>query len=553
MVTMATEEAKSKKQLNEECIINRLPEDLTERIFLMLPVSTLVKCVGVCRHWHDFIRDPQFVTSHLQNARRYTLLFFPQGSVSGMPFPSDGILIDEAWIPSTYAVPVIGPDDFLFGTCNGLLGLYTKTSTIKIANLATGECLHLEKPAKNVRGDHFSFYSFGFHPMTKEYKITHFLGHCVEGRPHNNEKFSVIQVYTLGDEKWKDIPTPEPLSLNSVRNSGVVNVDGTMYWLTEDKTASWQHALMSFDLREESFAIIQLPAEREDHDYFGPRKFWIRDIDGKLCIVTAQPGLYDARFLFGELQIWTLDNSVEQRWSQKYNIKNTPNYVPGPHFVHRDRILTQSYSSVGSYELIGENIELRSSKMAELFDFSPRKPRNMQSYICVKSLVCLDVYKKAGIVRRPKHKVGWQLKKWEAWENGLREVEKFWSNIHKEEHGLYEETENMVKMCQCLEDNSLPISECVYTELNQVLQPRPENPNQPRFLQRLNWVGQKQDREELMSRSSKKDDRKKAIMQAKDNIGSIVRSYLLDQGISVPDVSSSDDKRNEEENLPHET
>lgn len=117
-------------------------------------MSTLLMCVRVCKHWHSFIWDPQFVALHLQCAPSYALLFFPRGLVSGEPHPSDAVLIDEAWSPSTYAVPVIGPDDFLFGSCNGLLGLYTKTSTIKIANLATGECLHLEKPAKNVKGDH---------------------------------------------------------------------------------------------------------------------------------------------------------------------------------------------------------------------------------------------------------------------------------------------------------------------------------------------------------------------------------------------------------------
>jgi hypothetical protein len=216
-----------------------------------------------------------------------------------------------------------------------------------------------------------------------------------------------------------------------VRNSGVVNVDGTMYWLTEDKTASWQHTLVSFDLREENFAMIQLPVEREDDDYFGPRMFWIRDIGGKLCIVTAQTGRYDARILVGELQIWTLDNPVEQRWSQKHNIKNPPNYIPGPHFVHMDRILAQSFFSVDSFELISENTEVSCSKVATLFDFSPRKLYNMQSYICVKSLVCLDVYKKASIVRRPKQQVGWQLKKWRAWENELCEIEKMRSRIHK--------------------------------------------------------------------------------------------------------------------------
>ncbi|XP_047047551.1 F-box protein At3g07870-like isoform X1 [Lolium rigidum] len=539
---MVTEEAKSKKQISDECIINRLPGDLIERIFLRLPVSTLLSCIGVCKHWHDFIRGPQFVTSHLQDAPRYAFLFFPQGLVSGEPYPSDAILIDEAWSPSTYAVPVIGPDDLLFGTCNGLLGLYTKTSTIKIANFTTGEYMHLKKPAKNMRGDHFSFYSFGFHPVTKEYKITHFLGDCIEGRPSNKHKFSFIEVYTLGDKKWKDIPTPEPLSLNSVRNSGVVNVDGTMYWLTEDKTASWQHTLVSFDLREENFAMIQLPVEREDDDYFGPRMFWIRDIGGKLCIVTAQTGRYDARILVGELQIWTLDNPVEQRWSQKHNIKNPPNYIPGPHFVHMDRILAQSFFSVDSFELISENTEVSCSKVATLFDFSPRKLYNMQSYICVKSLVCLDVYKKGGIVCRPKQEVGWKLKKWEVWENELREAENMRREIQKLDHNFSEVTEKIIKLYQVLVDSTHAISERVRMELDHVLQHKPENRNQPRFLRRLNWVERKRDKDELTLRSNKINDRMQAIHQAQKNISSIVRSYMPDQGISIPGVSSTADK-----------
>ncbi|XBH92730.1 hypothetical protein VPH35_083800 [Triticum aestivum] len=392
---MVTEETKSKKQINEECIINRLPVDIIERIFLGLPVSTLLTCVGVCKHWHNIIRDPQFVALHLQCAPNYALLFFPRGLVSGEPYPSDAVLIDEAWAPSRYAVPVIGPDDFLFGSCNGLLGLYTKTSMIKIANLATGECLHLQKPAKNV----------------KEYKITHFLGDCVNGRPHNKDRFNIIQVYTLGDEKWKDIQTPKALSLISVRNSGVVNVDGKMYWLTEDMSANWQHSVLSFDLLEESFAMIQLPAAREDHDYYGSRKFLIRDIDGKICIVTAQTSRYDARTLVGELQIWALDNMYP------------PDYILGPRFVHRDRILTQrGHNNVCSYGLLGENFEIDSSKMVKLLDFSPCR-HNLQSHNCVKSLVRLEVFSKVGIVRRPKQRDGWELKKWEAWEQNLAKKE----------------------------------------------------------------------------------------------------------------------------------
>ncbi|VAI18730.1 unnamed protein product [Triticum turgidum subsp. durum] len=527
---MVTEEPEAKKQIKEECIINSLPGDLIERIFFRLPVSTLLTCRGVCKQWQNFIRDPQFAASHLQLAPSYALLFFPQGLVSGVLYPSDAILIDKAWSPSTYAVPVIGPDDFLFGSCNGLLGSYTKTSTIKIANLATGECLHLEKPSKNVKGDHYCFYSFGFHPVTKEYKITHFLGDCVDGRPHNKDRFNIIQVYTLGDEKWKDIRTPEPLSLISVRNSGVVNVDGKMYWLTEDMLVSWQHAVISFDLREESFATIQLPAEREDQDRYGPRKFWIREMHGKICIVTAQPSRYDPRALLGELQIWTLENTVQQqRWSKKYNIKNPPNYIPGPHSVHRDRIMTQLYNSVCSYELFSENFEIDLSKKLKLFDSKPRWMYNMQSYIVVKSLVSLDVYKKAGIVRRPKQQVGWELKKWKSWEDKRREAEDIRCRVHKHEHALFGNAEKMGKMYQSLQDKPHDVAERLRAELNQVLQDMPDSPSQPKSPRRLNWVEQKQDYEKLMARSAKLKERAQVMKQAHDNILSIIASFKSDK------------------------
>ncbi|XP_024319018.1 F-box protein CPR1 isoform X3 [Brachypodium distachyon] len=504
---MVPEETKSKKQKNEDCIINCLPRDLMERLFLKLPVSTLVTCFIVCKHWYHFIRDPQFVTSHLQHAPRYALLFFPQELASGKLYPSDAILIDEAWSPSTYAVPVIGPDDFLFGSCNGLLGLYTKTSTIKIANLATGECLHLEKPVKNMRGDHFSFYNFGFHPVTEEYKITHFLGDCTdtEAHPRNKHRFSVIQVYTLGDEKWRDVPTPEILSLDIVRNSGVVNVDGKMFWLTEHMTASWQHAVISFDLKEECFSMIQLPEEREDYAYiqYGPREFWIRDIDDKICIVTAQCASFDGRFLVGELQIWTLDNILEQRWSKKYSIQNPPNYIPGPHFVHKDRLMAQlTDCSVWSYELLCENFEINK-----------------------------NAYKKAGIVRTPKQRAGWESKKWEAWEDELRKVEVMGSRVHKFEHDLEcrKKLVNYMSFCSRRDTTQHNVYVWKSNRCCSIRETIQINVLQPRSLRRFNFLEQKREKENLMARSSRMMEMMKAMKQLHDKIHSLLRSPLSDQ------------------------
>ncbi|KAF7066038.1 hypothetical protein CFC21_072088 [Triticum aestivum] len=550
---MVSEETKPKKQRDEECIINCLPGELIERIFLKLPVSTLLRCTGVCEQWHKIIRDPQFVTSHLQHASHYALLFFPQESVSREPHPADAILIDEASSLSTYAVPVIGPDDFLCGSCNGLLCLYTKSSTLKIANLATGEFLHLEKPVKNLRGDHFLFYNFGFHPLTKEYKITHFLGDFIEGRPclRNNNRFSVIQVYTLGDEKWRDIKTPEALSLNCVKNSGAVTIDGTLYWLIEDMVASWQHAVMTFDLCGESFAQIQLPATKpEDFAAGGSRRYWIREMDGKVCVATAQTCPSLPRRLVGKLQIWELENKTEQRWIQKYNIQYSPDYIPGPNLVHGDKIILQRRDgNLYSYELLGENFNTKLCKMAKLLDFSPYKPENMQSYICVKSLVRLDVYKKTAIARRPKQREGWELKKWEAWEHELSENERMWSDTHRDEH---KETVRAQRYRMMI-NNLLPhiLDDTVRQEISMnINQISPNFPDQqPRPIRRLNWVAQKRDMQNLNARMKKYNTIMKATDEVTSSIISMMGSAIEDQkrasssnaGISSQDLSEGDD------------
>ncbi|CAL5081975.1 unnamed protein product [Urochloa decumbens] len=524
---MASKEITSSKQ-TEECIINCLPRDLIERIFLGLPVSTLLTCIGVCKQWYNFIRDPQFVTSHLRQAPRCTLLFFHQEPFSSDNLPTDAIIFDEAWSQSTWAVPVIGPDDFLCGTCNGLLCLYTETSRIKIANLATGECLHLAKPVKKLRDDHFSFYSFGFHPGTKEYKVTHFLG---EHQSYSQGTFHVIQVYTLGSEKWKDIRTPEALSLSSVKNSGVIHIDGTMYWLTDDTGASWNHAVISFDLSEETFARIQLPATAlvgsDSHGY------WITEIDRKVCIATAEVSRDLPKVLAGELQIWTLDNRVEQRWSQKWNIQHSMNCIPGPHFVHKDKIVMLSHDcNLYSHVLIGMNCETKLSNMVALLDFRPYKPENMQSYICVKSLVRLHTYKKAGIVCKPKQCEGWKLKKWEEWEDMRRNIEDAWNNVHEMEQETSSQPHRLGGIIKELLQNVADeiIRERVILEINHILEHLPDCPYQhPRSLLRLSLVEQMRDLEKLKARLNGVMDMIKVSGKAVADMCGAVKTYVLDR------------------------
>jgi hypothetical protein len=115
-----------------------------------------------------------------------------------------------------------------------------------------------------------------------------------------------------------------------------------------------------------------------------------------------------------------------------YSLPYTHNYLPGPHFVHWDKIMMQSIlGDLCLYELFGEGCGTKLSKRVKLLNFSPHKPDHVQSFICVKSLVRLDAYKKVGIVRGSKQQGGWGLKKWEAWEHDICGVENVWKNVYK--------------------------------------------------------------------------------------------------------------------------
>ncbi|KAJ1290109.1 hypothetical protein BS78_02G217500 [Paspalum vaginatum] len=510
MASMVSKRTTRRRVEKEKCIMNCLPRELIEHVFLKLPASILLQCISVCKMWHSIIRDSQFAMAHLQHVPSCTLLFSPQGSDSGMLYPSDAIMLYEACSPSTWAVPVIGPDDLLCGTSNGLLCLHTPTSTIKIANLATGECLYLKKPTKSLKDDHFSFYRFGFHPVTKEYKVIHFFQEsspCTEGR------FNVIQVYTLGHEKWKDVVTPEALSLNCVKNSGVVIVDGTMYWLTEDTGSNWQHAVMSFDLGEGSFAQIQLPAvDLEDWAFSDTRHYWITVINGKVCVSTAQRL---SGVLIGKLQIWALNGSVDERWSLMYNIKLSSIFARGLHFVSGDKILIQDRDcNLYSYQLLGKNFEIESSKMVKVLDLSPRGETDLQFYICVKSLVPLDLYAKAAGVHRPRRQGGWKLKKWKPWEDERFKQEKVWRVIHQKEFGILERTERMVirvkEVSQLLPDEM--IRQYAIMEIDRILLHLPNCPEQhPSHVRRLNWVEKMENMKNLEAHIAAANDSLKVL------------------------------------------
>lgn len=397
--------------LSREKPTTRIPPDVIEEILLRLPVSSLLRLRGVCKQWCNIISVPRFINRHAYRAPKHLLLYLPKLNISAAFHPKTSIpcratIIDEKWSPSTWAASHMDLDGHLFASCNGLLCFY-KTYTLKISNPATGQCIHLLKPEGILLHDFHYLYSFGFHPITGEYKLVHFLREPQRYKSGQLFHFDTIQVYTLGEDKWRDIRAPIPCCMV---NLGVVNVDGVMYWLTEDEGTSCGMAVVSFDLREEIFASIQLPAlEVKETTSCGSPKFayYISEIDDKLCVVTMPYQSHVPRWrrynaeLSGRTDIWALESG---KWFLKYSIQapSLSRHVPQPFFIHRERIILQDRDCNAWYhDLPGKNVWIEHGEEVKLLHLADYRFYDTQSYFYKETLVPLSIYAVAAIVRAP--------------------------------------------------------------------------------------------------------------------------------------------------------
>lgn len=397
--------------LSGENPITRLPPDIIEGILLRLPVSSLLRLRRVCKQWWNMISVPHFIKEHAYRAPNHLLLYLPKLSISASLHPKTAkpchaTVIDEKWSPSTWAASHMDPDDHLFASCNGLLCFY-KTHTLKISNPATGECLHLLKPDGILLHDFHYLYSFGFHPLTGEYKLVHFLREPQRYKSGQPFHFDIIQVYTLGEDKWRAIKAPIPCCMVHL---GVVNVDGAMYWLTEDEGTSCSMAVVSFDLREEMFAFIQLPAMelKEAASCATPEvAYYMTEIDDKVCVVTMSYQSHAPRWrrynaeLSGRTDIWALESD---KWFLKYSIQSpsVSRYVPQPCFIHREKIILQDRdSNVWYHDLRGKTVQIEHGEEVKLLHLGDYRFYETQSYFYKETLAPLSIYARAAIVRAP--------------------------------------------------------------------------------------------------------------------------------------------------------
>ncbi|KAM0866192.1 hypothetical protein ACQ4PT_042782 [Festuca glaucescens] len=158
-------------------------------------------------------------------------------------------------------------------------------------------------------------YSFGYHPFTGRYKVVHVP--CSLDRAC---EFDVLQVLTLGEAAWREVPL---LNLGGAKcnlNAGIVSVDGATYWVAGDDSAR----IMSFDLQDERIVsatwLPTVPAGRD--------QYHLTEAHGRLGVVA-----WDASMT---AEVWVLE---KEQWSRWYSLRGQD--LPRPHIVYDNYVLTR--------------------------------------------------------------------------------------------------------------------------------------------------------------------------------------------------------------------
>lgn len=322
----------------DEC--SDLPDDILVPVLQRLPTSSRRRFRLVCKHWLDLIgkRTPEM------KVRTKILAFVTQrGSSRALVFPNNGGSPRHSWtFPCSHYRGFVN----LVGSCNGLLCLHeNKTfgvdggslSTICVTNPITGEKFSLP-PVPTPRGmEHLrplGKYTFGYHPVTGEYKVVH-----VPCRRH----LDAVQVFTLGGASWREVLVHARVASCSP-SCKAVSIDGFTYWL--NKLSS---KVMALDLKDERVTCLDTPPALRTWttDRLQDETRW------QLTNVHARLGI--ALGSATGVEVWVLERGggeeqQQPRWILQYTLANDDAFqvdhggcwITAPHLTHRRFVVSES-------------------------------------------------------------------------------------------------------------------------------------------------------------------------------------------------------------------
>ncbi|GKV18735.1 hypothetical protein SLEP1_g29075 [Rubroshorea leprosula] len=159
-------------------------------------------------------------------------------------------------------------------------------------------------------------FGFGFHPITREYKVVR-IGYYakllkLEGRAICGVAEKAFQVFTLGTGEWRD---KENIAKRLELRPPEALVEGSLHWVVvADEGFGFYHAIVSFQLADEVFEEIPHPPCQS----LVSSRYSLSVLNG--CLSAA--GLGET----AQFDIWVMKQyKVEDSWKKEYSfVPNVP-------------------------------------------------------------------------------------------------------------------------------------------------------------------------------------------------------------------------------------
>nr|BEL64094.1 hypothetical protein [Pyrus pyrifolia] len=270
---------------------NETPEDKVVEILSRLPPKSLMRFKCIRKSWCTLIKSPSFVAKHLSNSMDNNL----SSSTSILLNRSQAhIFPDESWkyeilwsiinlsidsdkhnlhydvedlnipFPMEDHHPVL-----IHGCCNGIVCVITGKNVV-LCNPGIREfrqlpdsCLLLPHPkGKFELETTFQAMGFGYDCKAKQYKVVRIIENCEYSDDEQTYYHRIAlphtaEVYTMASNSWKEIKID--ISSKTYSWSCSVYLKGFFYLYATDG----KEYILSFDLGNEIFHIIQFPTSRE--------------------------------------------------------------------------------------------------------------------------------------------------------------------------------------------------------------------------------------------------------------------------------------------------
>lgn len=338
--------AKSNNHIVRTKIESFLPLDLIIEILSRTPGSEVVKFRLVCKLWYSLTYDDRLINSHLEHASRVNpprVIIFSQDDKQGQ-HKYHLTLLDEAW-ETKYRLTRASDPVLTTPPCNGLICLYDYHRNIKLCNPTTQEFLTLPKPTVDSRAviNGFPKCSFGFHPLTNQYKVVRFFYLQMN---HKTATYVLgCEVLTLGSsDSWRYIG-----NIHRYVTDAGINVNGSIYWTTG--VTDIPDKVIALDLESEKFRGFN-PPDVAGYGIKVDRSMFLVQLEGNLSLVNAPSDV------FVSMNIWVLKDTNNE-WIYRYSVSLKCNlgdcqWKPEPIFIYQGKMLLRWGGHLYYHDLEGQ-------------------------------------------------------------------------------------------------------------------------------------------------------------------------------------------------------